>query len=341
MVGRPLWERKVPSSSLGAPIFPMNTIADILPSLTYHHRPDRDYEISGDGERHIVQSPIFETPCAFQSLVLSVDYHPRAGESLLTEMQICQGGVWSRFFKLGFYTAGKKCSFAEQTDEFGSVYVDMLQSARAAQQYRFRLTITGQADIPSVYVCVFPFEQKTDPILNVLPNGKRFIKVKPISQMKLDVPPAMQRRLCSPTSLTMALNALGVKSKPLDVAQAVYDSHAEIYGNWSFNTAYACERGLEACVTRFKRLSQLEKYITPDSLVLATIGYGAGELTDAAIEQTTGHLVVVCGWEKEWIRVADPAAMHKGDVLRFYNAQEFARVWLENKNGAAYLVRKK
>ena len=91
----------------------------------------------------------------------------------------------------------------------------------------------------------------------------------------------------------------------------------------------------------WKKLSQLEKYVTSDSLVLATIGYGPNELSDAAIEQTPGHFVVICGWENEWIRVADPAASEMDDVLRFYNAKEFAKVWLANKNGAAYLVRKK
>lgn len=341
MVGRPLWERKVPSSSLGAPMFPMNNTTDNLPNLTFRHRADRGYKVLGNGSQHIVESSSFEPLYPFEALVLSVDYHPRENESLLTEVQIQQHGVWSKFFKLGFYSATEKYSFDTQEDESGAVYVDVLRCAHAAQRYRFRLTINGQADIPAVTVCLHPSSRARELFVEVLPAEKRLIKVKPISQMQLDVAPEVQKRLCSPTSLTMALNALGVKADALETAKAVYDKYADIYGNWTFNTAYACACGVDACVTRFKKLSQLERYVTPDSLVLATIGYGPNELSDAAIEQTPGHFVVICGWENEWIRVADPAASETDDVLRFYNAKEFAKVWLANKNGAAYLVRKK
>jgi hypothetical protein len=94
-------------------------------------------------------------------------------------------------------------------------------------------------------------------------------------------------------------------------------------------------------VTQFKRLSQLDDHVTSDSLVLATIGYGPGELTGAAIPQTAGHLVVVCGWANNMVRVADPAAQNTREVVRFYHAHEFAHAWLMNKGGMAYLVRKK
>ncbi len=341
MVGRPLWERKVPSSSLGAPMFPMNTISHSLPSWTFTHRPDRDYTLRGDGMKHSIVSVAYQTPADFQSLVLSVAYHPRPQEWLQTEVQICQGGEWSKFFKLAFYSPEEKYSFDEQSDEAAALHVDVLRAARPAQAYRFRLTLCGQADIPEVTVCVQPSQREIDPRAAILPAGHRQVALTPVSQMQLAVPEPQRRRMCSPTSLCMALNALGVASDPLEVAREVYDTHAQIYGNWTLNVAYACARGLEACVTQFKRLSQLEDYLTPDSLILASIGYGPGELTEAAIAQTAGHLVLVCGWEQGLVRVADPAAPTAAEVLRFYHAHEFARVWLVNKAGAAYLVRKK
>ena len=323
------------------PDLPMTNATESLPGWTFTHRPDRGYTLRGDGDNHIITSPVFRTPADFKSLVLSVSYQPREGESLLTEVQICQDGQWSKFFKLAFYSTEEKYSFDEQEDENAALYVDILRADHAAQMYRFRLTLHGQADIPIVTVCVQPAYREPDPYSGLLPPGKCWVDVKPISQMTLEQTPQLCRRLCSPTSMCMALNTLGVTCKPLEVAQAVYDTRAQIYGNWTFNTAYANARGLDACVTQFKRLSQLDEYVTPDSLVLATIGYGPGELTDAAIAQTAGHLVVICGWEQELIRVADPAAEQASEVLRFYHADEFARVWLSNKSGMAYLVRKK
>ena len=44
------------------------------------------------------------------------------------------------------------------------------------------------------------------------------------------------------------------------------------------NTAYASRLGCEAFVTRFQRLSQLGEFLTPQSLVLATVAYKRGEL---------------------------------------------------------------
>lgn len=312
-----------------------------LPGWTYSHRPDRGYILRGDGNTHTIVSVAYQTPADFESLVLSVNYTPRHTDALLTEVQICQDQVWSKFFKLAYYSATDKHSFDEQSDESGAVYVDVLRAARAAQAYRFRLTLYGQADIPVVTVCARPVQKALDPSAAALPSGTRVIAVKPISQMQVNVDTELRKRLCSPTSLCMAMNALGIQSTVEEVAAAVYDTHAQIYGNWTLNTAYACARGLDACVTQFKRLAQLEEYLTEDSLVLATIGYGPGELTDGAIAQTVGHLVVVCGWERGFVRVADPAAEQKEEVLRFYHAQEFARVWLLNKEGMAYLVRKK
>ena len=92
---------------------------------------------------------------------------------------------------------------------------------------------------------------------------------------------------------------------------------------------------------RFGALSELKDFVTPDSLVLASIAYERGELTGAAMERTAGHLVVVCGWENGAVCVADPAALKKQTVLRAYNAREFANAWLRHKRGAAYIVRKK
>ena len=40
--------------------------------------------------------------------------------------------------------------------------------------------------------------------------------------------------------------------------------------------------------------------------------------------QTPGHLVLLCGWENGKIRVADPAAETAKEVIRFYDAAEFA-----------------
>ena len=319
----------------------MNSAEYKLPYLTFHHRPCRGYEISGDGEHHIITSPVFESAVDFSSLVLSVHYPVKQKDWLLSEVQVRQDGKWSKFYQLAVYSKKLSHSFLEQEDECGSVCVDVLQLKFPAQAYRFRLTIGGQAALPEVFVCLTDAKAEQDACFDLLPPGERLLPVTPISQMQLPVSLNDRARMCSPTSLTMALNALGIKSDALKTAAAVYDDRAGIYGNWTLNTAYACQRGADSFVTRFQRLSQLQEFLTKDSFVLASIAYGRTELSGAAVKQTPGHLVLLCGWKGNQICVADPAAAETKDVIRFYHAGEFARAWLLRKRGLAYIVRKK
>ncbi len=318
----------------------MNAAERKLPYLTFFHRPCRGYTLSGDGEEHIILSPEIDAPVDFSSLILSVHYRPTAQSWLLSEVQIRQNGVWGKFFKLALYSTKLSHSFDEQEDEFAKLSIDVLRAKIPAQAYRFRLTLHGEVELPDVAVCLTDASAKYDDCAGILPPGQRKVEVRPISQMRLDVSPTDQIRLCSPTSLTMALNALGVQADALETAAQVYDDRAHIYGNWCLNTAYAYLKGCDAVVTRFQRLIQLADFVNTDGLVLATIGYKRGELTGAAVTETPGHLVVICGWENGKILVADPAASITREVIRFYDGQEFARAWLQNKRGAAYLVRK-
>lgn len=317
----------------------MNAQQRKLPPLTFIHRPCKGYELQDEDGTHIIQSPVFETPEEFYSAVLSVNYIPGEQGWLMTELQVRQSGVWSKFFQLALYSCKANHSYDAQEDESAKLAVDELQCKRPAQAYRFRLTMKGGGDIPEIIVCVSAAGEKQT-VRTETPVGQRVIEVRPVSQMLLPVSDIERVRLCSPTSLSMALDALGVPNDPLETAAAVYDAHACIYGNWTLNTAYACRRGFSACVTRFERLEQLEEFLTPQSLVLATIAYKSGELSGAAVSHTPGHLVLLCGWAGGRLRVADPAAAQTQDVIRFYDAAQFARAWLGNKRGAAYLVRK-
>lgn len=319
----------------------MDTIQAILPSFTFLHRLDREYISDERGDLLTVLSPVFYTPQPFVSLILSLNLPAGYNGSVLSEVQVLQGNVWSKFFKLAWYGAEEHYSFAQQTDAAASLDVDELKLTSPAQAYRFKLSVKGKRAVPkSALVCVSP-QSRPDKTFLELPTGICEIEVRPFSQMQLNATPDMQKRLCSPTSLCMALNALGVLETPLQTAQAVYDTRADIYGNWTLNTAYASSKGLFTGVTRFESFAQLGDCVNAESLVVASIAYQKGELTGAAAEKTPGHLVLICGWEGNKIRVADPAAATADQVIRFYDSEEFARAWLVNKRGVAYLVRKK
>ena len=244
------------------------------------------------------------------------------------------------FYKLGLLSGKFKTSFPAQQDAFGHVETDELVLSAAAQAYRYRLKFYGDAELLLLAVsgvrAPFIYDEKTATHVPVKPNIQQ---VPVLSQMEQD--PAHKRRICSPCSLYMALNALGYVVPLQQILPRVFDQTADIYGNWLFNIAAASEFGAEAFFRRFASLAELEEFVTPDSLVMASIAFKKDELPGAPLEKTSGHLVVVRGYEKNKILVADPAAPTAASVLRSYNAAAFANVWLNHKQGAAYVVRRK
>lgn len=304
-----------------------------------HSPSDTEGEHVSDGIKTEVSLP-FKTPFPFSSLVLSANYRSVTDGCILFEAQVCCGGKWSGFYKLGLLSGKFKTSFPPQEDAFGRVETDVLTLFKPAEAYRYRLKFYGDAELfllcASLTRAPFMYEEKT---AVRLPAGAFEKEVHPISQLEQTHPD--RRRICSPVSLCMALNALGYQADVKELMRDVFDQTAGIYGNWMFNVASAGALGAEAYVRRFGALGELKDFVTPDSLVLASVAYGRGELAGAAIDHTAGHLVLVRGWKKGKILAADPAAAKQESVLRAYDAREFANAWLSRKQGAAYVVRKK
>jgi Peptidase_C39 like family len=71
--------------------------------------------------------------------------------------------------------------------------------------------------------------------------------------------------------------------------------------------------------------------------VIASVRYDAGELSGAAIAQTSGHLLVLTGYADGEVFVNDPAAPRAGEVARRYRLDELRRVWLA-RSGVGYVL---
>ena len=304
------------------------------------HSPAQTAEETVAGGIKTITSTIFRTPFPINRLVLCANFHTDTDGCVLLEVQVCVGEKWSNFYKLGLLSGKFKTSFPAQKDSFGQVQTDELVLAKPAQAYRYRLKFYGDAELlllaASAVRVPFIYEYK---LATRLPHKPCQQQILPISQMQQKL--ACKRRICSPTSLCMVLNALGYGVKLEKLLPAVYDQTTDIYGNWMFNIAAAAQLGAEAFFRRFESLAELEKFVTSDSFVIASIAFQKGELPGAPLEKTSGHLVVIRGYDAKQILVADPAAPTDEQVLRAYDAQAFAQAWLCNKQGAAYIVRKK
>jgi hypothetical protein len=119
----------------------------------------------------------------------------------------------------------------------------------------------------------------------------------------------------------------------------VFDWKYDGHGNWPFNTAYAATRGHTAYVARFTSLAKVEEFVASGVPVVISIAWGKGELTDAPIPSSAGHLMVVIGFDAAGNPIVnDPAAATDEDVTRTYLRAEFEGLWLTASGGTVYLI---
>jgi len=312
----------------------------VVKTMVYNHlHTDSDIEArSFNDDVATLTSRVFRTPFDFGKLVLSVNFRAAPDACVLTEVQVCADNQWSPFFKLGLFSHKIYTGFPAQSNEFGEVKTDELVLSRPAQAYRYRIRLYGEAEVLLFGVSAAPFTPAYDEEQSaLLPEGEKNITVFPCSQLLQNTPD--KHRICSPTSVYMALRALGFSVTLEAVLNRVFDQSAGIYGNWLFNVVAASSFGAQAFIRFFSSLQELAEFITPHSLVVASIAFEKGELAGAPLERTDGHLVVVHGWKDGRVLVADPAAATEQEVLRSYDAQAFARAWIARKNGVGYIVR--
>jgi hypothetical protein len=123
------------------------------------------------------------------------------------------------------------------------------------------------------------------------------------------------------------------------LAQAAYDPLHDIYGNWARLAAVASQRGMVAWAERLSGLPEVFARIAAGYMVICSIAYEAGDLAGAPMERTSGHLVIVRGWNESGDVVCnDPAFPDaRGDGVT-YRRSEFERLWLGH-GGATILMR--
>jgi hypothetical protein len=153
---------------------------------------------------------------------------------------------------------------------------------------------------------------------------------------------------CSPTSTSMVLaywaqqlGQPGLQREPPEVAAGTYDPVYRGHGNWPFNTAYAGRDGLVGYVSRFSSLGQVERWIAAGVPLIASLAWDPGELANAPVGSTDGHLLVIVGFTAGGdVVVNDPAGdPRRGQsVQRVYRRGQFESLWLSTSGGTVYLI---
>ena len=125
------------------------------------------------------------------------------------------------------------------------------------------------------------------------------------------------------------------------MVRGTYDHTHGGNGNWPFNTAYAGQHGLTAYVSRMSSLAQVERWIEAGIPVVASVAWSPGQLGNASVPSTDGHLLVIVGFTASGDAVVnDPAADPRLglSVRRVYPRSQLERIWLAASGGAVYLI---
>jgi uncharacterized protein YvpB len=312
-------------------------------------------EIASDTDGMLVTllGPEQAAPAPFSAAIPSWIAETPPGSWIEVQLRARIAGHWTGFYRIACWddqaVGGARQSFSAQRDADGQVNTDTLSLTGAADaiQPRVLLQAAGGAR-PALRALRVALNAPSELSQRSATFAPRELPVPLRSQMAYP----HGSRICSPTSVAMLLAYWYTRTGDAQlaafadcaavsqlVAPRVYDPVYDGYGNWSFNTAYAAAQGLDAYVACFDNLAQLESWIAAGVPVAISVAWKAGELANAPIASSPGHLLIVAGFDESGhVIVADPRAEREDQVRRIYDAVQLEAAWQYNSNGMVYLI---
>lgn len=287
----------------------------------------------------------------FDCLVLSCS--ATAGDAEFYLQLRTPGRGWSQPYLMGSVRSG---FFRSANGHHGQATVDIdtlvVGSETKPKPDAFRAIVEGEVIVKQIAVAAYRRHRDMEPLRTVRPvlDLDRVLVVPEICQYEADAGDTslfpykedgkVAGLICSPTAVTMVLQALGVQVSLPEVARAAYDWQAEIYGNWPANTLAASQfLGGAAFVARLRSFDQLANEIKASRPVVITHSWQPDELQNAPIASSNGHLIVVIGFLPNGDLIVHDPAGEPGQVRRIYRWQDLVKTWLFNQNGICYLFR--
>ncbi|GGR30447.1 peptidase C39 family protein [Deinococcus ruber] len=280
-----------------------------------------------------------QTAQPFDQLIVSWNGQTPGAGALEVDVRVASpAGEWSQWFSFGCWsTRASRQSLDDQEDSFGWMSTDTLLLNAPSHAYEYRVTLHDQASI-SLLALTTSLKEQHQAFLGEAGNPAQWGR-------RLDVPLRSQmvheggEGWCSPTALSMLLSYHGIEVSVPDAAAGTFDRVYEGTGNWPFNTAYAATFGLSAFVTRLPSLRVAESFLGAEVPLALSLGWKVGELDNAPLPSSGGHLVVLVGFDEQGQPVVnDPAAASDADVQRVYDRQQFEKQWLSRSGGMAYIL---
>jgi hypothetical protein len=211
--------------------------------------------------------------------------------------------------------------------------LDELAAARPPEAVRLRVRCRGP--LPERWLASLSAAPDEAVDFGVPPGTGANVCVPAVSQLAED--PAVALRICSPTSVAMVLQYWGRPDSAAAVAADVFHAATDRYGVWPAAIRAAAARGVAGYLLRFPDWTAAAWCLARGIPIVASVRYAAGELAGAPMEATTGHLIVLTGYDDGMVLVNDPAAPTAEGVSRRYRRDELTRAWL-TRRGIGYVL---
>lgn len=298
------------------------------------------------GSAWFVSAPI-ACSSGFQQLLLSwnVDCPELAWFCVELRVRDSDDAPWSPWLYVGDWAAAPSTDSAGRSVAIdgAKIDVDFFTSERTWSAAQFRVLARARADeaersviVRRVALC---FSRRTDepaPSFTLPTEAIRRIDV-PFRSQKTERP-EIAGRICSPTSVAMALAYRGLEVDTLAAAERIFDSAHDIYGNWTRAIQGAYSFGAPGYLARFSDWNEVARHIADGTPLVISIAAKQGELDGAPYPKTAGHLLVLCGFdEKGDVHVNDPAASTPQTGQLVYRRDQLERVWMA-RGGTSYVI---
>ncbi len=209
-------------------------------------------------------------------------------------------------------------------DEIASCDIDIVRSPRDIVAIEVRSD--AELDAVAVSTARFSPQQQRPRILR-----DRVLRVPPLRQYVDDHP--NEFGWCSPAATSMLLGYWGHACDVAKVAKGVRDDAYGGTGNWAFNVAFISAFDMRAAVVQIRDLPHASRFIEAGIPLAASYSWLRGELTRAPLDESEGHLGVLCGFDEHGDPVLNDPAQPAVQIA--YPASEFERAWIGH-GGIAY-----
>lgn len=244
-------------------------------------------------------------------------------------------GQWSEFLSWGPWSSKRGISRSTSPkDEYATLAIDIFtvnKGYTASGKIKVKLELSRGVKSPKVYnfsITTPQMEKQQTVDASALPES--FLNDVPMRSQLAPENGADGNRICSPTTVAMALEFMGKNKATMTAAKDIYDNGWEAYGNWSFAVAYAGEQGFTAYMDLYDR--DMMKYALSQGYVIGCSTY----LT------SSGHLVLLSGYTVidgvEYYIANDPNVNANNPERTNYTVEYFEERWLRDSMGGYGVV---